>query len=499
MGETILFIFLCIIAMSYGWGMRGSILGGEKGAMLPGAFVGLLIARFSGIPALEENWFFLATAGACGFYLGGCQTYGDTLGLTFGGFGTDGFNRGLAGVFIKGFTWFSVAAEMLGVCIVSGGGEHYSASDVIFTYLAAIPAYILGRALLNRPHRPKENVFPKLYFSKTRPEWWGGTLFVFLTFFILNIVRGDYFTVIYAPMVGLVAGFGWVLAQIVHVYTHPHMKLKNGKFLLGKLQEKYFIDSWKFMECLLGGFGGLAMSAGFLLLKGLLPYTAESTYFSTPFAEYDVQISIAWTILFLINALHIIVEPIPKKKRIDELFGLDQLTQEEFDIATKKLDTPPFLMKHRPLFVDIFEGADFIIIGFLPTLLGMLGSAQTARLCAVFVLFWVLTDEICFEQVIYRKSRYIFRICMLAVCAWMMIGIHLRPDLFTAGVALLSYSVSYELLQFLWQQRPATIKKRIEKTGSFKGAVLSFGGQLTMQAFFVPTCIILDIVALTII
>ena len=156
-------------------------------------------------------------------------------------------------------------------------------------------------------------------------------------------------------------------------------------------------------------------------------------------------------------------------------------------------------MKHRPLFVDIFEGADFIIIGFLPTLLGMLGSAQTARLCAVFVLFWVLTDEICFEQVIYRKSRYIFRICMLAVCAWMMIGIHLKPDLFTAGVALLSYAVSYELLQFLWQQRPATIKKRIEKTGSFKGAVLSFGGQLTMQAFFVPTCIILDIVALTII
>lgn len=499
MGESVLFVFLCIIAMAYGWGMRGSILGGEKGAMLPGAFVGLLIARFSGIPALEENWFFLTTAGACGFFLGGCHTYGETLGLTMNGIGTPGFKRGLAGVFIKGFMWFSVACEMIGICIVSGGGETYSAGDVIFTYLATIPAFFLGRSLLNRPHRPKDNVFPKIYFSKTRPEWWGGTLFVFLTFFILNLVRHDWFTAIYSVGVGLFAGAGWVVAQLVHVYTRPNMKLKNGKFLFGKLQEKRLVESWKFMECLIGGFGGLAMSAGFLLLKGFLPYTAESTVYSVPFAEYDVPMSVVWTVLFLINALHIIVEPIPKKKRIDELYSLDQLTKEEFDTATAKLATPPFLMKYRPLFVDIFEGADFIILGFLPTLLGMLGSAQTARLCAVFVLFWVLTDEICFEQVIYRKSRYIFRICMLAFSALLLIGVHLQPDFFSAGFTLLLYAVSYELLQFLWQQRPAIIKIRKEKTGSLKGAILSFGGQLTVQAFFVPTCIILDIVALTII
>ncbi|MBR6779740.1 MAG: hypothetical protein IKM24_01815, partial [Clostridia bacterium] len=80
--ESFLLVFLCIVSMAYGWGMRGSILGGEKGAMLPGAFVGLLIARFSGIPALQDNWFILTCAGASGFFLGGCQTYGETLGLT---------------------------------------------------------------------------------------------------------------------------------------------------------------------------------------------------------------------------------------------------------------------------------------------------------------------------------------------------------------------------------------------------------------------------------
>lgn len=497
MTENILFVFLSIIAMAYGWGMRGSILGGEKGAMLPGAFIGLLIARFSGIPALQDNWFILTAAGACGFYLGGCMTYGENLGLTMKGVGTPGFKKGLVGVFIKGIAWFGVAAEMLGIAIVAGSGKVYSPIDLIATYTATIPAFFIGRALLNRPHNPEKNVFPKIYFSKTRPEWWGGNLFVFLTFLTLNIIRGDRFTAIYSVIVALVAGFAWVLAQLVHVYTRPTLKLKNGKFLLGKLQEKGYVESWKFMECLLGGFGGLAMSLGFLLLRDLLPYTEQSAVYHMPFAQYDVQMSLVWTVLFLINALHIIVEPIPKKNKIEELHRLDWITQDEYETAIKKLDTPPFLMKYRPTFVSIFEGVDFILLGFLPPLLGMLGSSQTARLCAVFVLFWVLTDEICFEQIIYRKSRHIFRVCMLAVSAALLVGVHLRPDFFTPGLTLLSYAVSYELLQFLWQQSPHILHAHYKKAGSLKAAFFSFKGQLTMQAFFLPACIILDIVALT--
>ncbi len=499
MAESLLLVFLCIFSMAYGWGMRGSILGGEKGAMLPGAFVGLLIARFSGIPALQDNWFILTCAGACGFFLGGCQTYGETLGLTFGGIGTPGFKRGMTGVFIKGFTWFGVAAQMFGIAVVSGGGRHYTASDLIFTYCATIPAYFIGRTLLNRPHRPKENIFPKIYFSKTRVEFWGGSLFVFLTFFALNLVRHDWFTAIYSWIVALSAGLGWVIAQFVHVYTHPHMKLKNGKYLLGKLQEKHFIESWKFMECLIGGFGGLAMSAAFLGLKHLLPYTSESTVYTTPFASADKTMAIVWTVLFLIYSLHVIVEPIPKKKRIEELYGYDQLTKAEYEKEIKALEKPPFLMQYRPLFANIYEGTEFILLGFLPPLLGMLGSLQTARLCAVFVLFWVLTDEICFDRFIYRRSRYIFRIVMLGISAALLIGIHFVPDFFTCSFTLLLYAVSYELLQFLWQQRPALLKIRKEKTGSFKGMILSFGGQLTVQAFFLPTCLLLDILALTII
>ena len=499
--NSVLMILLCTLAMAYGWGMRGSILGGEKGAMLPGAFVGLLLARFSGIPALQDNWFLLTTAGACGFFLGGAMTYGETLGLTMQGFGTPGFKRGLAGVFIKGFAWFGVAAQMLGIAVVAGSGTVYSWVDLVFTYLAAIPSYFLGRALLNRPHDPKKNIFPKFYFSKIRYECWGGSLFVFLTFLGLNLIRGDFFTACYSALTALTAGSGWVIAQIVHVYARRGMQMKNGKYLFGKLQEKGYIDAWKCMECMIGGFGGLAMSLFFLLFKNLLPYTADTVEYIFPFAEADIPLSIVWTVLFLINALHILVEPIPKEWKIRELLQWEWITQKEHDTALNQLKKPPFLMQYRKRFVELFEGADFILLGFLPTLFGMLGSAQTARLCAVFVLFWVLTDEICFEQVIYRerKVRYAFRICMLGVSAALLLAVHLKPEFFTAGITLFTYAFSYELLQFLWRQRPVIVKQKKERLGSMKKVILSYGGELSMQAFFLPVCIILDIVALTIV
>ena len=42
-----LLILAIIPAVSYAWGMRGTTIGGEKGAMLPGAMIGLLIAFFT--------------------------------------------------------------------------------------------------------------------------------------------------------------------------------------------------------------------------------------------------------------------------------------------------------------------------------------------------------------------------------------------------------------------------------------------------------------------
>ncbi len=43
LSDMILCVFLTTLAASYGWGMRGSLIGGEKGAMLPGALIGLIL------------------------------------------------------------------------------------------------------------------------------------------------------------------------------------------------------------------------------------------------------------------------------------------------------------------------------------------------------------------------------------------------------------------------------------------------------------------------
>ena len=80
--NMMMFIAFSVIAVSWGWGMRGTAIGGEKGAMLPGALLGLSFASFAGTDRTVEYYFIFTAAGAVGMYVGGQMTYGETLGLT---------------------------------------------------------------------------------------------------------------------------------------------------------------------------------------------------------------------------------------------------------------------------------------------------------------------------------------------------------------------------------------------------------------------------------
>lgn len=75
---------LCVIfttfASCYAWGMRGAVIGGEKGAMLPGAFIGLILALFSG-GTISEYFWIPAAAAAMGMTYGGTEPYGETIGM----------------------------------------------------------------------------------------------------------------------------------------------------------------------------------------------------------------------------------------------------------------------------------------------------------------------------------------------------------------------------------------------------------------------------------
>ena len=90
-----LLILAIIPAVSYAWGMRGTTIGGEKGAMLPGAMIGLLIAFFSKILIAQEHFYIFAGLGAVSMYLGGSMTYGETLGLSMNQKPAENMKKGL--------------------------------------------------------------------------------------------------------------------------------------------------------------------------------------------------------------------------------------------------------------------------------------------------------------------------------------------------------------------------------------------------------------------
>ena len=78
--EALLCIAFTTFAASYAWGMRGTLIGGEKGAMLPGAFIGVIIAWFSG-GAIRDYFWIPAAAGLMGMTFGGTEPYGETIGM----------------------------------------------------------------------------------------------------------------------------------------------------------------------------------------------------------------------------------------------------------------------------------------------------------------------------------------------------------------------------------------------------------------------------------
>lgn len=122
-GNAIVCILLTTLAASYGWGMRGSLIGGEKGAMLPGALTGLILGGFSGIGAVNA-----AAAGLMGMTFGGTETYGETIGFVLHR-GREDYNpvRGYVGLAFKGALWFSICGAFIGISFSYGV---YKQSDI---------------------------------------------------------------------------------------------------------------------------------------------------------------------------------------------------------------------------------------------------------------------------------------------------------------------------------------------------------------------------------
>lgn len=256
LSEMIMCIFLTTLAASYGWGMRGSLIGGEKGAMLPGALIALVLGWFFGYGGVSA-----AAAGLMGMTFGGTETYGETIGLVLHR-GKEDYNpvRGYIGLAFKGALWFAICGAFIGIEMSYAVYE----DSEIYLFCLLIPVMqIVGQLIFNRPFNPPKNKFPLIYFSKTRREEWGGNLLMLIALVIMAALKKDYFTLILISGGFVFGAIGWLVGMKAFVATV--FPLKNGKYLFGKLYHKGIIDGWKFMEFTLGAFGGFGLSLAFCL------------------------------------------------------------------------------------------------------------------------------------------------------------------------------------------------------------------------------------------
>lgn len=296
-----IFIILTVtVAVSYGWGMRGSLLGGERGAVLPGALLGMLLALFSGSDVTAENFFIFAAAGASAMAFGGTETYGQTLGFILHR-GKEDYSpkKGYAGVFLKGALWQGIAGAVLGTAFSAVSGKYYSGADIIIVF-ALIPfVQALGVQIFNKPYSKAEKKFPRIYFSVDRREEWGGNLLTLIMLIAFALIRKDFYAFFFS-LTGIIGGgTGFCAGMLLYDFVnHP---MKNGSLFAGRFNK--YIGGWKLMEFTFGAVAGLFFAVYFVLTKDTLLAERLSEakeglpLIASPLAPYSRMLTYIWLAL----------------------------------------------------------------------------------------------------------------------------------------------------------------------------------------------------------
>ena len=375
--DAIICILFTAFAASYGWGMRGSLIGGEKGAMLPGALIGLILGKFSGYGMAVTA----AAAGLMGMTFGGTETYGETIGFVLHRRRED-YNpvKGYIGLAFKGALWFSVCGAFLGISH-SYAVYHYSE---IFDFCLLIPVMqIVGQLIFNRPYKPEKNKFPKIYFSKTRREEWGGNLLMLVALVIFAICHGDYFTLILIAGGFTFGAIGWLVAM--RAYVAAVFPLKNGKYLFGRLYHKGLIDGWKLMEFILGAFGGFGLSLAYCLGYSYVEIYQDRASLDGP-KFIDDEYLMDWIPVILVACV----------------IGIVAVNLISFICDKKGKEVNSYVLDHieRPLY------------NVIPMMFVLAGAAE--EFVTVFMLVFVVVNKLIFDR--FKKVNLISILIGAGVC-----------------------------------------------------------------------------------
>ena len=149
------------IAMSLGWGLRGSIGGGSLGAMIPGVMIGLVLCL---LLDRHSDAGLIAAFAAVGVGFGGQETYGQTVGLSLQ---PETFWWAILGFVIKGAAWGLLGGVFIAIALER---QRHTVAHLLAGFAIMVLGTWLGWKFVNSPKL--------IYFSnlldRPREELWAG-------------------------------------------------------------------------------------------------------------------------------------------------------------------------------------------------------------------------------------------------------------------------------------------------------------------------------------
>ncbi len=453
--NPVLFIVFSMLAMCFGWGIRGSAIGGEKGAMLPGAFMGIMCVWYTGSELLMDNVFLFAAACALGYFYGGMEPYASTMFLILH-HDKPRYSPplGYLALSFKGSIWGGLGSAFLGMSFSAMGGVYKWYDFVIFFALVPLLQEI-GYRIFNTPYDPEHGRMPKVGFSEDSREEWGRNVVIVASLLIMAAVRGDIFTIIMWVGGALFGAIGWVIG--ITLYDKQLYPLKNGKRLFGKLDELGVIDGWKMMELVQGLAQGFGISSAFIiawpLAKEKLRFAEETGALWHPIPQtVDTVLSWVFCVLIILTIFLFIIPYRKNGNKITKAFG-------EVDMNI----------------VEVLERPCYMVG---PLALVMLGSTTMASIICCFTMYYVIAQHDGLERYWDYKGIKLIRVFLILVGAVILAVQILRG--YTLWETWIFYCVGYLIFEFFFMFRPKLVKENYKKSKTAGQFIASFGCSSTV-------------------
>lgn len=451
--KLLLIIFYTVVAGSYSWGMRGRIIGNQRGAYLPGALLGLIISVFTCNGIFNSLYPLFAAVGAFSMSHGGTQTYGETLSFVLRS-DTEGpykgkSKKGYIAVFIKGADWFGLFSLFIAITIQFLTGKYKSIFYLVIMLFSPL-IQVIGRFIFNSPYDKSKSIYPKINFSLTRREEWGGNLLLWLFLTILSILLKDWY-IFGAALTGFLSG-GLGFAIGLHMFD---LNRKDKSLpLLKALNKHNLVGGWKMMECIFGAiaFLGTTLYFYFAPINGIVNYSYNSTWLTD---HYVVSL-----ILLIVS------------------FLLGIACEPAGEILNKKYKKLPSEYT--------FEVIGRVLLTYVPAIIVINSSIKIAALASFLYISYFLTEKTAFEW--FKKFKNKQRIAIISCIVFIMTIIHFIIAGFSLNFILTIYTVLHIIPSLYMEFNLNSIRTRKTEKQSI---IEKYGPSLLIEPHFILETIIL--------